>query len=411
MSRSFTATCQECGTSRLVRRVELLRAAKPRCRKCGGVLELSQAAQDDLAKIQANKQGKDYRPKKKEPAPEPARIIPVKEMARFEWAQWPHLYNWGRKHLGPDVYEIFTPSQFYNDARVLDYYSGDSREKGMPLVLTTEGSHLRFGQTYYKVWPNIAEALCHTEMRIEGKNLRLPQPAFEVRFPLGHSPCFPFETALVTETFDADRGKRRLVVITMTNVRDFDRVWDGGSYCGGSLEIGDDELLEDCLDRFMTIVNPDFDEATRRLIRVVIGVTFFGQDRHEMVLPDLPRRVIERYQRERRQPAPGEAERLVEAARQDGFTGFKIGSEIDLPTAVRRPEGPEGVVLHGRELTAGHVRRGHLRMQACGPKLQGHKVVFVPPCVVRPDLPLQTTHGYRVRAPKESAWTPQLEES
>jgi hypothetical protein len=210
----------------------------------------------------------------------------------------------------------------------------------------------------------------------------------------------------VTERKEFDSQRRRLVIITMTNVDKFHSTWSGGHYCGGALAIEDDVLLEDSMQRFLVIANPDYVEATRRLMRVVIGVTFFGQDRHELVLPDLPRRVIERYQREQRQPTAAEAERELQAARAQGLTGYKIGSEINLPTALHSaPGGQYGG--HGQSLREGHLRRGHLRLQACGPRLQEHKVIFVAPTVVRPDLPLKT-HGYRIKP--DADWQPTLKE-
>jgi hypothetical protein len=53
------ATCLDCGTKRKVSHKEWIRAARPRCRACGGPIEISQAASDqhaehDAAKIEAD---------------------------------------------------------------------------------------------------------------------------------------------------------------------------------------------------------------------------------------------------------------------------------------------------------------------------------------------------------------------
>lgn len=409
MSKSFQATCTSCGSVRKVRRVELLRAARPRCLRCGSAIELSQAAKDDLARIQAQKEDKDSQSrKKKEVTPEPVRIIPAREMDRFEWARYPDLWSWGKRVFNGLPFPC-GPTEFYSDVAKMPWSIQNAiQSRGMELVYLAEGAFYAAGKTYFKVWPNIAEALCHTEMRIPCKNLRLPVGCFEMCFPYGQSPCFPFESALVT-MIPVASGKRKLVVITMTNQKEFQTKWDGGNYGGGSILLDDDVLLEDRLAEWLDVVG-EHREAARRLIRVAVGVTFFGQDRHEMVLPDLPRRVIERYQRERRQPNAVEAAREIQEARQQGMTGFKIGSEIELPRALRRQEGESGDEAReriGRELTAGHIRRGHLRLQPCGPKHQDRQLTFIEPTVVRPDLPLQTTHGYRVRPPDD--WTPKLE--
>jgi hypothetical protein len=69
---------------------------------------------------------------------------------------------------------------------------------------------------------------------------------------------------------------------------------------------------------------------------------------------------------------------------------------IDLPQ-------PEYVGLYQkrsaetRELTHGHIRTGHIRWQACGKDRQDRRLQFIHPAVVRPDLPLRQSHGYRIR--------------
>jgi hypothetical protein len=145
---------------------------------------------------------------------------------------------------------------------------------------------------------------------------------------------------------------------------------------------------------------PQDPDILRRLMRVVCGVCFFGVDQHEVILPDLRRKTIERFQREKREPNAAEAKAALAEAKELGLFGFKVGSEIDLPSARVNYRGTSQGQDGTRELTSGHIRRGHVGFRACGEGRQDRRLVFVHPAIVRPDLPMQSSHGYRVRPPK-----------
>lgn len=96
-----------------------------------------------------------------------------------------------------------------------------------------------------------------------------------------------------------------------------------------------------------------------------------------------------------------EAAKALEEAKACGMFGYKVGSEISLPTARHADEDAEDVPgAEHHEITAGYVRRGHMRLQPVGEKRADRKLIFVAPHVVRPDLPLRSTHGYKIRVPK-----------
>ena len=75
--------------------------------------------------------------------------------------------------------------------------------------------------------------------------------------------------------------------------------------------------------------------------------------------------------------------------------GWVIGREIDLPRPIVNRIGyPD--TGGGRELAYGHIRSGHMRLQPCGPQNSLRRLIFVAPTIVRPDLELRQTHGYRL---------------
>jgi hypothetical protein len=139
-------------------------------------------------------------------------------------------------------------------------------------------------------------------------------------------------------------------------------------------------------------------EFKLNLIRIAVATCFFGINNHEFVLPDLIRRHLVKYHA------------LKAAGRHQEATDFAlsktkskewcIGREIVLPRPEvehRTVEGnPEG---RGYTLSHQYLRSGHLRLQQYGPRDRPHhKLIFIPPTVVRPDLPPPPmARGYRIQ--------------
>ena len=104
-------------------------------------------------------------------------------------------------------------------------------------------------------------------------------------------------------------------------------------------------------------------------------------------------------------------ERLANRARRRGKNGWTIGREVPLPRN-RTPYEPSGY-MRG-PLSYQGFRCGHFRMQACGRRWQDSRLIFVPPTIVRPDLPLppQYRQAYRVsRVSQEYASTTDIKET
>lgn len=132
------------------------------------------------------------------------------------------------------------------------------------------------------------------------------------------------------------------------------------------------------------------------IFRLCVGVALFGIERHELILPDLPREVIDKRGRKSKRQKVMAKERRERDEKK--CNGWLVGSEIDLPRPlVKRDQCREGT---GTELQYGHIRSGHMRYQPCGPGNKDRKLIFLPPTVVRPDLPIRQMHGYRIKDPK-----------
>ncbi len=140
-----------------------------------------------------------------------------------------------------------------------------------------------------------------------------------------------------------------------------------------------------------------------RLVKLAISVAFFGLHSHDLLFPDIPNKFEERFRRARAENDKSEAEKLLDKAKRLGHFGFRLGSEIDLPQPMVRyttEDGPEQPT--GRELQFAHVRSGHLRLQPKGKREDPHyELVFIKPTVIRPDLPIRDSRGFRIRRPED----------
>jgi hypothetical protein len=407
MPKRIDCTCLDCGAKRRVWRFELDRAAKPRCLKCGGSLSMSFSGRESLAGANDAKDGRGV-PKRKTKDPAVERIIPHREAGRYDF--WPHptLYEWALKdgslESSRSAVQAAGPFEFYQ-RYAANAVPVNHEEDGFAslLVRGIEADLFKNHRPYYKVWPSIASALCHTEMRVDGEFFRMPYDAFEIRLPKTENPVEPTCACVVGRRPNSADDKDRdwsLVLMFFDNVPGFYESDSAGNYWCADIPIRVGLSLEDALSQTALMRECPNPDIARRMMRVAVGVSFFGVDRHETILPEIRRKTIDRCLRERRDPSPSEAKAALKEAKELGMFGFKVGSEIDLPTAIINHHGEEkryGPLA--RELTAGHIRRGHMALVPCGEGKQERKLIFRAPTVVRPDLPLQSSHGYRVRVP------------
>ena len=291
-------------------------------------------------------------------------------------------------------------------------------------IIRAQQEWYRWGKPYYKIWPQMLDALAVVDINIPGRFLQMPYPFFEIKLPTCHHMGSPEDPKLVGllvsvahQGDEIDKGipmnlessERKLVISyqfdapnreqdILTPEAEFQRI--EFSYAMG---IEDDTPLQRRLDDadFHTSL---FNDATfepgkefrSSLMRLAIATCFFGVGQHDVVMPDLPRKLITKY---REAVAAGEpTDDIIEKGnRQRHGVGGNVGSEIDLPLPLVRYEHKDGEPFRKRELQTSHIRRGHMRMQQVGPRDDPkYKMVFIPPTVVRPDLPLGRSAGYRI---------------
>lgn len=290
----------------------------------------------------------------------------------------------------------------------LDKYVGElyASDKAALFVRAAEWNWVHAGRPYYKLWPGMAEALCHTRLDIDSKAFFPPYRSFSVMLAKGNTAETLNETLLVqAKSGDELRSGNNPEVVKELERKYGARVlWEVSIYanqCAGydnfPIHLVQGEKIEDAVQRLSEILaREDPGGYIPRSFSLAIAVAFFGVDNHEVVCPDIKKQIIDCKCRPKLRKMREENAMKKHAREVAKCKGWLVGSEIDLP----RPEViNHGDVRHGAgtELTAGHIRSGHMRMQPCGLGLKDRKLIFVPPTVVRPDLPFRQTHGYRIK--------------
>lgn len=264
------------------------------------------------------------------------------------------------------------------------------------------------GRPYYKVWPGIAEAMGNINIEIPADMFTMPYPAFTIMlsdelsdefgktFMIGYVPRSEVAKGRqdIGKWEDERDGRRFLFNIHVAHTNE-----SGIFISSGTAYEGDS--MQDLVDNANNAPVPDgfLDVSSgirTKALSIAIAVSLFGTDQHEVVCPDIERRVIDRNCRPKVLKMREEDAEKKHARDVAKCKGWLVGSEIDLPRPVTINSGNHGDG-DGHELTAGHIRSGHMRMQTCGKENKDRKLIFVPPTVVRPDLPFRQSHGYRIK--------------
>ncbi len=286
-------------------------------------------------------------------------------------------------------------------------------------ALSSEIAWHKFGRPYYKIWPGIAWALSKTRFSFSATQLHFPYRAFVVMFPheLPGSRIILIEQEGVTRPgeragnqSESERENcRRLGPVAHSISLQFSAAglsgWHGRRE---HFNIRTEETVEEALARRMDMIptqqlnhdeglvpiDPSFarEEWEDSKLRAAIGAAMFAVNSHELVLPDAD---FDEKNKVGRAKGASRIKEMRIARELAKNTGWRVGSELVLPRPIAH--GSTGSESTGRELTHGHIRSGHMKMQACGPGWKEHRLIFVAPCVVRPDLPERTTHGYRIQ--------------
>lgn len=300
----------------------------------------------------------------------------------------------------------------------------DRKDLMSSITCVAEAQWYDYGQPYYKVWPNMAEYLSNTSIDIDGKYLALPFPAYEIRLsktnPFREHEKAPVLKSLLIHREDYTKGfavDRETLQDGWADGRDwslmvqyqFDLPQDDdamGWYY--RMPIKNDIPISDCFqdawERTSGYMDNQYEpskEFCQKLVRLAITVAFFGTNQHELIIPDIPTKYIERYSKAVSAKDETEQTKLKDKAKRLHHFGWKIGSsEITLPRPIRVYDNShsDGVAEHIRELHFAHPRNGHMRLQPYGNKEnRRYELIFIPPTIVRPDLPLRPIAGFRIK--------------
>lgn len=338
------------------------------------------------------------------------------------WRTMYSLLKEKHKHL-----RKMEPPQFYRELE-----AKFTREKHYSDIAScyAEKWYYEYGKPYFKLWPRMGRELGEVSMTMPGQLLQVPFNAFTVRMPAKNNPLTDYSYKLPGT--DINPSIKSLLVQRIDNNIDprpgrqadevgfgQNRLWslivhyqfdteEHDDWCGWffSMPVLQDVPLDTLIDITYNTCSSKFEgynppgEFCKRIVRTAIAVSFFGTNRHEMVMPDLPRDIVDRYAREYGVKVQEAADRLA-FAKKSGLFGWRVGEEheVSLPQAIVRQhdkeETPEDLK---RELEAGHWRRPHMHMYKCGPKENPHyEFKYIPLLRVRPDLPLkEQATGFRI---------------
>lgn len=314
------------------------------------------------------------------------------------------------KKIGPSFYKNMDVTKFY-EAMIKKFgmAAGYDRQGNNLLTFVSEYEFYKNGCPYYKIYPEMMEAMAEVSIEIPCDVLKLPYPSFEVKFPRDNKLNSPNPTLASLLVFSrgikwidenrfkyvhGEEGEHKALHVLYS----FDCLDGHGapltydytmSMFNPELSI-DDQFEKSWLSSGTNYIKGEYlpeKELCRKVIALAVATCFFGIDQHELVMPDLPRRKIEKLiQRNGLQDKKQNSNR-------DNTKKWSIGREISLPRPII--ERKEVAEENKRSISHGYIKRGHMRWQAHGTGKKERKLIFVHPHVCRPDLPLQTK-GYKI---------------
>lgn len=286
------------------------------------------------------------------------------------------------------------------------------------------------GQPYVKVWPQIASKLMHTKLDVPVGYLNIPYGVFSVRLPKENNPFQTADTPALRSivvihcegTYSLSGAEARQLLIWFDlGSHDLESIpfrqkngqvrlvrYEQPTYGYLHLRMEDDLTLQDSVDRTEAVnfaneshhevVAPsrDFYQAA---LALAMCTCFFMTNSHDLVCPDIPLKYREKYAKAKAEGDQKTLDEIQRKARRGGMGGYTLGREIELPRPISVPheggESPQNGQTWSQRFS--HVRSGHLRLQAHGPKLSQRKVIFIEPTVVKPHLPPKPCVGYAIK--------------
>lgn len=263
------------------------------------------------------------------------------------------------------------------------------------LSISGEVAFLDSHKPYFKVWPGIAKELMNVDFNIPSTFLKFPFKAYEIRLPKTDNPL-RFRGKEVTQLLVHEHermGAKRLHIVYRLSDEFYKERYHSW-YVTALLDhrITINKMIESVLIYSPHATTKENAEFFQSICRLAISVAFFGTNQHDLIIPDLPKKIAEKYDN----ASDTEKKELSNRAARQGHNGYRIGSREKLLPCVRS-EGHNGGG-EGRELAYGHLRRPHMHMYRCGPRDNSrYELRFISLVHVRPDLELKPNVGYSIK--------------
>jgi hypothetical protein len=274
----------------------------------------------------------------------------------------------------------------------------------------------RNGKPYVKIYPQMAAKLAKTSLDIPGNLLKMPFPSFEIRLPKTNNPFAASSTTREARSIFVLRDNWRF---RLNSAKEFDQlaIWvdygdsederlsNGEIYHQPTFAYVHIKLDTECTiaegreqsydSSFVVSDKHPTREELDALLSLTVSTAFFLAGQHQTVCPDIPTKLVEKLRKAQSDGDQGAVSEIMKKARKSGMGGYTLGREVELP---RQQIEWSGDATHSFAQRFSHVRSGHLRMQAIGPRGSNqHKVIFIEPTAVRPDLPMKPSSGYVIR--------------
>lgn len=357
------------------------------------------------------------------------------EPPRVEYGTYTDQYTWTRfdaKRTRLHMRELSSPDAFYKHLREVAF-EGVVRNGPMSSTIAANdlvafnqaGDELewhRSGKPYYKIDPRLLPHLLELKANVLAEHFCVPFESFEIRLPKGglqESPDKPWVRALLVTRYkqqDLEDAKDKLQLpFAESPESDFlvIRMSLGNEkieYMHPLLGKTTDEAPSQMFIRFKLTPGKGFidcyrarpsgmpnmqgyvpnDQVMEAAVKIALLVSLMACHNEEMLVPDIPRKMVERYRQAKRR---GDVSALEVMDNKRAKLGMGKGWVIGMEDWER----PVLVPGHGEvrgPLKFGHWRSPHPRLQPTGSREKPiYRLIFLGPTRVRKDLPLKPTQS------------------
>jgi hypothetical protein len=299
-----------------------------------------------------------------------------------EFYEFPSSYDCGRRQGFSG-----SPDEFFRYAeRQMRRQKMDGHQREVELSrYRAEEVWLQFGRPYFKIWAGVIPLLANIGLEVPPTYLRLPFPAFVLRFPtddnfLRIDENYQVRSIMVIECKSAD-GQRNVMLWTDIGER-LPNSWPLLHW--SRLICRPDRTIEEA---FSGKAMPDLpgasvpDRVKCLCLRIAVSVCFLATGMDRLVEPDVLSKDLAAYCAAQNRGDEHRIKSIQARAVRRGKKGWNVGKYERLRSLTSRSASDADGSTSRGALTHQHQRRAHFRLLPSG------KVVFVRQATVRPDLP------------------------